>query len=184
MIAIILAPGFEETEAVVPYDLLKRAGADVRFVSIDNPAVDSSHGISVNADVLLSDVSVGQTEMVVLPGGLRGVNSIMNCPEVLRFVTECWQAGKYVAAICAAPTVLAKLGITDGMPAVCYPGMEGKMGSADIRDVSVCRSGRLITGRAAGSSFAFGLTLVSTLFGNETADKVMNGAVIYGENYD
>ena len=178
MVYIFLGTGFEETEAVVPCDLLRRAGVEVRLVGVSGASVRSSHGIVIESDCLLSDVDLSKAEMLVLPGGLRGVQSLLDCTEVLDLLSRGWQKGIYVAAICAAPTILAKLGIIGNLHATCYPGMEDRMGNAQVcRQSSVVTDGRLITGRAAGSSFDFGLALISALCGEETARKIAAGIV-------
>ena len=129
-------------------------------------------GIRVEADCALSDLSVNDLEMVVLPGGLGGVHSILACDEALRLVRRAYDAGKLIGAICAAPQILAKLGITDGRKATCYPGVEAVMGNALMQDAGVVCDGAVITGRAMGSAEAFGLALLAALRGEETAQRV------------
>jgi 4-methyl-5(b-hydroxyethyl)-thiazole monophosphate biosynthesis len=111
-------------------------------------------------------------EMLILPGGLRGVQSLKESNAALSLVRRAWEAGKYVCAICAAPTVLASLDIIGDREAVCYPGKEPEMGAAKIADAPVVRSGRLITGRAAGASVPFALALIEALKGREEADRI------------
>ena len=118
--------------------------------------------------------------MLVLPGGLGGVASILESPAVLSGVRAVYDGGRYVAAICAAPTVLARLGITDGKNATCYPGMEGEMGSAKMQDLPAVTDGRVITGRAAGAAFDFALALITALRGQEAAAQVAAGIVYRG----
>lgn len=177
MVYILLGTGFEEMEAVAPGDLLRRAGVEVRYAALEGTAVTGSHGIRVQADCGLSEICMEEAEMIVLPGGLRGVKSLLACEEALTLVRGAWKAGKYVAAICAAPTVLAKLGIVEDQPAVCYPGMEDQMGNASIRDASAVTSGKLITGRSAGAALDFSLALITALKGPEAAKKVAQGIV-------
>lgn len=177
LVDILLADGFEETEAVVPCDLLRRAGAEVRLIGVNGDRILSSHQITVTADTTLDERSGGLPDLVVLPGGRRGVDNLLGSEAALDLVRSAWEAGKYVAAICAAPTILAHLGITDGRPAVCYPGMETRMGSAEMKQSPVVTDGRLITGRAAGSSMAFALALVEALFGPDAAQRVADGVV-------
>jgi len=117
--------------------------------------------------------------MVVLPGGLGGVASIRACQEALDAVSFAWENGKFVAAICAGPTVLADLHITDGKQVTCYPGCESGMGSAQVLpDVSAVRDGNLITGTSAGCAVPFALALVQALKGQEAADAVAAKIVI------
>ena len=116
--------------------------------------------------------------MIVLPGGLGGVQSILGSEETLELIRRVYDEGKFVAAICAAPSILAKLGITDGRKATCYPGFEPKMGSAVMQSCGAVRDGTVITGRAAGSSEEFGLLLLEALKGKAAAEKVA-GEIVY-----
>lgn len=177
MIAILLGDGFEETEAIAPYDLLKRAGAEVCFAGVGEKTVTGSHGIPVVTELTVEELAAKPLEMIVLPGGLRGVQTLGGSETAMKLTKQVWENGGYVAAICAAPTLLAGLGITDGRKATCYPGMEEKMGSAKMQKKSTVTDGRLITGRAAGSALDFGLALITALKGNETAAKVAAGVV-------
>lgn len=177
MVYILLAPGFEETEAIVPCDMLRRAGVDVRLVGVGGMQIQGSHGIVVQADLSLADAAGTLPEMIVLPGGRRGVDSLLASESAMRLVRETWDAGRFVAAICAAPTVLAKLGIASRSRATCYPGLEAQMADAVMEPKPVVTDGRLTTGRAAGSSMEFGLRLVAVLCGEEAARKVADGVV-------
>lgn len=173
MVYVLLGEGFEESEAIVPVDLLRRAEVEVSLVALKGKTVKSSHGIQVEADCQLKDVDEGKLEMIVIPGGLGGVAAIMGDQSALGLVQRAGDRGAYVCAICAGPTVLAHLGIADRRQAVCYPGMEEEMGSAVVKkgERVVC-DGHMITAEAAGSSFEFGLKLVEALKGKDAAQKV------------
>ena len=177
MVYIILGTGFEEAEAIIPGDLLRRAGVDVKFAGIGALCITGSHGIPVTADCIVEDTELTGADMIVLPGGLGGVESIRKSRETLRAVRQMYEKGKYVAAICAAPTVLAELGITDGRMATCYPGCEAMMGSARTCQASVVVDGNVITGRAPGTAFDFALKLIEVLRDKQTAEAVAAGAV-------
>lgn len=179
MVAILLGEGFEETEAIAPFDLLKRAGVDVLFAGVGGMTVKGSHGICVQADCLVEDLQNDKLEMIVLPGGLRGVQTLSASRTAMELTKQVWESGGYVAAICAAPTILAALGITDGKKTTCYPGMESKMSGAKPQRKSAVTDGKLITGRAAGSAMDFGLALITALKGKAAADKVASD-VVYG----
>ena len=181
MVYMLLGTGFEETEAVTPIDLLRRAGVSVATVGIGGKVITGSHGIPVTADMELGQMDLTRLDMIVLPGGMKGVASIKGCPEALEAVRFAWENGRFVAAICAAPTILAMLGITDGRRATCYPGMEPEMCGAVMQNAGVVRDGNFITGRAAGSAFAFGLALVEALCGAETAARIAAQVVWNGE---
>lgn len=177
MVYIILGKGFEEAEAIVPCDLLRRAGVDVRFAGIGGREITGGHGITVCADCIAEETDLTGAEMIVLPGGLGGVNSILESKTVLDAVKSVYENGGYAAAICAGPTVLARLGITDGKRVTCYPGCENNMGSAKPCGKNAVIDGRVITGKAPGTAFDFALVLVEVLCGKATAAKVASGAV-------
>ena len=179
MVYILLAPGFEEAEALVPADLLRRAGIPVALAGVEEEMVPGSHEIVVKADLVLDQVDLTQADMVVLPGGLKGVRNLGEHPAVAALVQEALDREIWLAAICAAPTLLGRLGHLKGKQAVCYPGMEdGLVGATPCPQQAVVVDGKLITGRAAGASFAFGLKLVEVLAGAEKAEEVRN-AVVY-----
>ena len=179
MVYVLLGTGFEETEAVAPVDLLRRAGVEVTTVGINGKIVKGSHGIGVEADTTLEETDFSNLEMIVLPGGLGGVASCRASKGAMDALTRAWQNGKFVAAICAGPTVLADLGITDGKTCTCYPGCEGGMGGAKMAaNVAAVQDGRLITGTSAGCAIPFGLKLIEALKGPEAAETIRRQIVI------
>ena len=179
MVYMLLGTGFEETEAIAPLDLLRRAGITVQTVGITGKTVFGSHGIGVTADILPEEMELQSMEMIVLPGGLGGVASARASKAAMEALRYGWENGKFVAAICAGPTVLADLGITDGKNATCYPGCENGMGKANmIANVACVRDGRLITGTSAGCAIPFGLELIAALKGRAAADAVAEQIVI------
>lgn len=179
MVYILLAPGFEEAEALVPADLLRRAGIDTVLTALEGDSVTGSHGITVTADQSIDQVDLNRADMIVLPGGGKGVQNLENCPAVAALVQKAVDRDIRLAAICAAPTLLGRWGYLNGKQAVCYPGLEDKLTGAQVRpDAQVVEDGRLITGQAAGAAFAFGLKLVAVLAGEEKAEEVRH-AVCY-----
>lgn len=179
MVYMLLGTGFEETEAVAPLDLLRRAGVGVMTVGVNGKTVYGSHHIGIEADITLEEMDLTDLEMIVLPGGLGGVASVRASAPAMEALRFAWENGKFVAAICAGPTVLADLHITDGRQATCYPGCEDGMGSALVADNAACvRDGKLITGTSAGCAIPFGLALVEALKGQETADQIAKQIVI------
>ena len=179
MVYMLLGNGFEETEAIAPLDLLRRAGVQVLTVGVTGKLVPGGHGIGVEADITLSQMDLTDLEMIILPGGLGGVASVRASEEAMQALRFAWDNGKYVAAICAGPTVLADLHITDGCDATCYPGCEGGMGSANmIKDAACVRCGKLITAASAGCAVKFGLALVEALKGAQAAKTVADQIVI------
>lgn len=178
MVYMLLGTGFEETEAVAPLDLLRRAGIAVMTVGINGKTVYGGHGIGIEADITLGEMDLTDMDMIVLPGGLGGVASVRASKEAMEALRFAWDNGKFVAAICAGPTVLADLGITAGKNATCYPGCESGMGSASILTEACVRDGKLITGTSAGCAIPFGLGLIAALKGQEAADAVKTQIVI------
>ena len=179
MVYMLLGTGFEETEAIAPLDLLRRAGIDVMTVGINGKIVKGSHGIGIEADIELNEMDLTNLEMIILPGGLGGVASIRASEEAMNAVKFAAENGKFTAAICAGPTVLADLGITDGKEATCYPGCEDGMSSARmVADAAAVRDGLVITGTSAGCAVPFGLKLIEALKGADAADRIARQIVI------
>ena len=179
MVYVLLGTGFEEMEAVTPIDLMRRAGIDVLTVGVTGKTVYGSHNIGIEADILLDEVDLTDLEMVVLPGGLGGVASARASQKALDLLRFAWDNGKFVAAICAGPTVLADLHITDNKNTTCYPGCESGMGSAAVdSNVPCVREDRLITGASAGCAIPFGLALIEALKGADAAKTVKQQIVI------
>lgn len=177
MVYIILGKGFEEIEAIAPCDILRRGGLEVKFAGIDTLEVTGSNGITVKADLPVEEMDLENMELVVLPGGLGGVHSILGSEKAMSAVKYAYEQGKFVAAICAAPTILASLGITDGKKATVYPGMEDQMGAALMQDADTAADGKVFTGRAAGAALDFGYLLLEQLKGAEVAEKIRTGMV-------
>jgi 4-methyl-5(b-hydroxyethyl)-thiazole monophosphate biosynthesis len=179
MVYMLLGTGFEETEAIAPLDLMRRAGIEVMTVGVNGKTVYGGHNIGIEADILIDELNVSDLEMIILPGGLGGVASVRANNDAMNALSWAWKNDKFVAAICAGPTVLADLGITDNKNATCYPGCESGMGKANIIENAPCvRDGKLITGTSAGCAVAFGLMLVEVLKGSETAKTIAGQIVI------
>ena len=179
MVYVLLGTGFEEVEAIAPVDLMRRAGIQVQTVGITGKTVAGSHKIPVEADILPENMDLESMDMIVLPGGLGGVASARASQAALDALRWGWEHDRFVAAICAGPTVLADLGIPDGKKATCFPGCEGQMGKADmVPGVAALRDGKLITGTSAGCAIPFALELIKALLGSEAADKVAKQLVL------
>lgn len=179
MVYVLLGKGFEETEAIVPIDLMRRAGIPVLTVGIGSKVVCGGHGIGVEADITLEEMDLTDLQMIVLPGGLGGVASIRASKEAMAAAQFAAENNRYVAAICAGPTVLADLGITDGRKVTCYPGCENDMGTAEYIPGQACvQDGTVITGTSAGCATAFGLKLIAALKGEDIAKTVAEQIVI------
>ena len=179
MVYVLLGTGFEETEAIAPIDLLRRAGVEVLTVGINGKIVYGGHGIGIEADISLGEMDLTKLDMIVLPGGLGGVASIRSSEEAMAAIRFAYENGKFVAAICAGPTVLAELHITDSRQVTCYPGCETGMGSAQVVPNAACvRDNNVITGTSAGCAVPFGLALINALKGEAAAKTVADQIVI------
>ena len=181
MVVILLANGFEESEAIVPADMLRRAGVEVCLAAVEGREVTSSHGVTVVADEAMTALDPAKAEMVVVPGGLPGVNFLKGHEGALNFIKTAADAGCQLASICAGPTVLAQLGLVEGVNATCYPGMEDQMAGAKTHPgTQVVEDGRITTAESAGSAFEFGLKLVERLKGRAVAEQVAKGSCFHG----
>lgn len=179
MVYILLGTGFEEMEALTPLDLLRRASIPVMTVGLNGKTVYGGHGIGVEADITIEEMDLLAADMLVVPGGLGGVASIRSCEKAMNALTFAWENGKFVAAICAGPTVLADLHITDSLHVTCYPGCEGQMGSAIVEENKACvQDDLVITGTSAGCAIPFSLQLIEALKGPQAAQTVANQIVI------
>lgn len=174
MVYLFLADGFEEIEALACVDILRRAGVDIKTAGVTGKTVAGAHGINVEADILVSECAEN-AEMLILPGGSVGTDNLAASPEVAALVMNAANMNAYVAAICAAPTVLGKLGLLKGRRAVCYPGLEGKLTGALSSSERVCIDGNFITSRGPGTTAEFALTLVEILKDRQTADALREG---------
>jgi len=179
---MILADGFEEIEAVAPLDIIRRADIEILTVSLTNDLlVRGGHDIYVQADITLDKIDFDALDMLVLPGGLGGVEAIGGNRAAMDLISRVWKANKKLAAICAAPSLLAKLGILDGKSVVSHPGVSDKIEAAGGRlhpELPVVSDKNLVTGKAAGASIDFGLELVAVLRDRKTADELRR-AIFY-----
>lgn len=172
MVTILLANGFEIAEALVTQDLLHRAGVDARLTGLDNGEMTSANGVVVKMDQVLSEMGeeafLNDLEMLILAGGLENALTLKASPAARSVLTAAAGREIPIAAICAAPTVLADLGLLEGVKAVCYPGMEPEMGGAVVQPGNkVVADGRFITGQGPGAAFDFALKLVEALKGED-----------------
>ena len=176
MVYILLAPGFEEAEALVPADLLRRAGVETALVSVDGGAVCGGHVITVSADLSLAQVELHKEDMILLPGGGAGVENLGKDARVEALVRAAADMGCRLAAICAAPSLLAKWGLLEGKRVVCYPSWADRVPGAQLLEgEKLAVDGTIVTGQAAGASIDFGLKLVELLAGAEKAQEVRHG---------
>lgn len=182
MVYVLLADGFELVEAMTPIDILRRAKCEVTTVGITGMQVQSAQGVTVLADCKPENVCVADTELVFLPGGIRGTENLYDSEFVQKFVRDCVENNSYLAAICAAPsTVLGRMGLLVNRCATCYPGMEDGMRGAIPQDEKYYVDGKIITGRSAGASMDFAFVLCAILKGQATAAEIARG-IYYATN--
>ena len=171
---IALANGFEESEAILPYDILCRAGIETVWMSISSELeVVSTHGLCIRADVLLSDTDTSDGDMIFLPGGMPGSSHLAECKALATIISDYHNQGKYLAAICAAPMVYGLQGLLKGKNATCYPGFEDKLIGATPCQKSVVHDGQFITACGAGAAAELGAKMVEVLQNKENADNII-----------
>ena len=170
---LFLADGFETVEALAPVDVMRRAGLQVVTVSVMGRIdVLSAQNVRVLADVLFEDVCMCDADAFVLPGGSDGTENMAAHKALCEKIVEANKSGILVAAICAAPMVLGRLGILEGRKATCYPGCEVDLRGADYTAVVVEEDGNIITGCGPGVSFDFGFAIVNRFCGSEVVDTL------------
>lgn len=174
MIAVFFADGFEEGEGIVPVDMLRRAGLEVKTISITNTnRVVGSHNIPVETDLTWDNFNAEDYDTLILPGGLRGTQNLTNFTALGETIRNHFTAGKLCCAICAAPSILGKLGLLNGKKYTCYPGFEDASFGGEYQDNYITHDGNIITARAMGASVEFAREIIKTLKpeGLATADE-------------
>lgn len=173
MIYMFLAEGFEETEAIAPLDILRRAELEIATVGVGRKVVKGSHGITVTADVMDCEVMPDENcEGIILPGGMPGTLNLEKSANVQKFIDYAVENNLIIGAICAAPSILGHKGILHGKTAVCYDGFETQLFGANIGDTAVCRDGNIITAVGAGAALQFGLELAKAFSGDAASNKI------------
>ena len=172
MVAVMLAEGFEEIEALTPVDILRRAGLEVLTVSIGERVVTGSHGIPVTADATADEVDVSGIELVIFPGGMPGSLNLDASPFTDKVIAAVMKNSGRLAAICAAPLVLGRRELLKGKRATCYPGFEKELAGAITVEDGVVTDGNITTARGMGVSLAFAKELVSLMKSKESSDKI------------
>lgn len=176
MIYAFLATGFEEVEALGPIDVCRRAGLEVKTVSItDNIAVEGSHGVSIVADSMFADNDYSDADLLFLPGGMPGAANLDAHEGLREVILAHHKEGKPLSAICAAPLVYGNLGITDGKNATCYPGFEKYLTGANYTASLVEKDGLLITGKGPAAALELGYTIVAHFKGESEAEALRQG---------
>ncbi len=170
MYYMFLASGFEETEAIAPLDLIRRAEVEIYTVGVGSKVVTGAHQIPVVCDVI--DCEIGpdnDCEGIILPGGMPGTLNLEKSAAVQKFIDYCNQNGRLIAAICAAPSILGHKGILDGKKAVCFPGFEEQLLGATVCPDAVMTDGNIITACGAGAAVKFGLEIIKYIDGEASS---------------
>ena len=178
MVYIHLAEGFEEVEGLTAVDLVRRSGADLKTVSVmDNKRVTGSHGITIETDLLFDEIEL-PADMLVLPGGMPGTKNLGAHEGLCRLLKRQYEEKGWLAAICAAPSVFAKLGFLKDRKATSYPGAVTAQECGVYLEEEVVTDDHIITSRGVGTAIPFALKLVEILKGTEKADQIAR-SIIY-----
>ncbi len=162
MFYLFLADGFEEIEALATVDILRRADVPVLTVGVTGQAVEGAHGIRVEADILPENVEPDKMEGMILPGGIPGTPNLEKSEAVQNLIDFAVENNLWLAAICAAPSILGKKGLLEGKKATCYPGFEEYLTGAKVGG-RVCVDGNIITGQGAGATLEFAYTILKAI---------------------
>lgn len=173
MIYVFLAEGFEETEAIGPIDVLRRAGLEVKTVGIGGERIKGSHGIEIKADISEGDVQTDSLDAMVLPGGMPGTLNLEKNETVQRLIDFCSSNDKYLCAICAAPSVFGHKGLLNGKEATAFPEFQSHLEGAVLSEKFVAHDGKYITARGAGVSLEFGAEIASVFIGKDKAYSIL-----------
>ena len=180
-IGVFFAQGFEEIEALTVVDIVRRAGMQASMISVtDEKEVTGSHGISVKVDELLSETDFKELSMLVLPGGMPGTMNLEACEPLMEQLDCFYQSGKYISAICAAPSIFGHRGYLKDRNACSYPTKETELTGAYLSDRPVEISGHVITSRGMGTAIDFALAIVERFLGKEEAVKLAQQIVYKG----
>ena len=176
MIYTFLATGFEEVEALGPIDVMRRAGLAVKTVSImDQLTVVGAHGVGIVADSLFADNDYTDADLIFLPGGMPGAANLDAHEGLRKVILAHHEAGKPLAAICAAPMVYGHLVLSKGKKMTCYPGFEQHLAGATYTAALVEHDGLLFTGKGPAAALALGYALVEHFCGSDTANQLRQG---------
>lgn len=169
MVYLFLADGFEECEALCPLDILRRGGIEVKMVGVGKEYITGTHGITVKADILESQIILDRKlQGVILPGGMPGTNNLESNETVKRAVTFANENKKLVCAICAAPKILGGMGLLNNKNATCFPGFENDLIGANLSGNYVVQDGNIITAKGVGVAFEFGFRILENLTDKNT----------------
>lgn len=177
-VAVLLADGFEEVEAMAIVDVLRRAGIDTVLAGLHAGPIVSARKVRVLPDAVIDTVKADDFDMVVLPGGQPGSDNLNADPRVIGLIKGFHEKGKVTAAICAAPYVLANAGVLAGKRVTSYPSYRDRLGGASYEEKTVVEDGTVLTSRGPGTALCFGLAIVERLVGKAKAGEIKEGMLI------
>jgi 4-methyl-5(b-hydroxyethyl)-thiazole monophosphate biosynthesis len=180
-VAVPLADGFEEIEAMAIIDVLRRAGIEVTAAGLHSGPIEGAHRVKVLPDATIDTITVDDFDMIVLPGGQPGADNLNGSERVKSLIRDFHGKGKLTGAICAAPYVLANTGILEGRNATSYPSYKEKLAGAIYQDKTVVEDGSVMTSRGPGTAVFFALAIVEKLVGKEKADAVKEAMLVRGD---
>lgn len=175
---VVLADGFEEAEAIIPVDVLKRLGFDVVIAGLTEIAVRGAHDVVIQADCLLADVETADCAALILPGGMPGSANLRDSELVMEKIRESNSEGKIVAAICAAPIALGRAGVLQGKKVTCYPGFEGQLTGAEYTAAKTEVDGNIVTGKGPGAAFEFAAAIAGAMGKSVEAAELFQGMFV------
>ena len=177
---MFIAEGFEEIEALCPLDIIRRAGLPIKTVGIGAKEITGAHSITVKADMSDSEFDVlvdKSADMIFLPGGMPGTLNLANSKTVVNAINNAHQSGSYIAAICAAPSILGDMGLLNGKKAICYPGFESRLSGATLSEAKVVLDGKILTAAGMGVALDMGLKIVEIFCGEEKAAALRHAVI-------
>ena len=180
MIYMFIAEGFEEIEALCPLDIMRRAGLNVTTVGVGKNEIRGAHGITVKTDISLSAYDAladKSADMIFLPGGMPGTLNLADSGSVINAIKKALSDNSYIAAICAAPSILGDMGILRGKEATCYPGFEDRLIGAKISESRVVLDGKILTATGMGAALDMGLKIVEMFCSKERADSLRHAVI-------
>lgn len=176
-VAVYFATGYEEIEALAVVDVLRRGNVEVSMVGVSGKTVVSARGISINMDTTLDEMNHDEIDMMVLPGGVPGIINLEANEKLMSELKSFKEKGKWLAAICAAPSILGNQGLLVGEKATCYPNYESKLMGCEHVDEKVVVSGKIVTGKGAGVAIDFALKILEVLVSKEVSDQVRKSMI-------
>ena len=182
MIYMFLAEGFEEIEALCPLDLIRRAGLKIVTVGVGSKNIRGAHGITVEADMTDSEydsLEDKSADMIFLPGGMPGTLNLAASDTVVSAIKRAADADSYIAAICAAPSILGDMGLLCGKEAICYPGFEDRLSGATVSESRLVLDGKVLTAAGMGVALDLGLKIVEIFCGASKAAELRHAVIAY-----